>query len=371
MKKFILFITNILSYIIPVKKNYLLFLSTPDYADNAYAVFRYMLIHNKYKKFCFCWMLSDMNQSKLIEEDLSDLGISDIRIEYCIRKSIKGIFVSFRSRYIFNTCGLFTFIKFRQHDKRINMWHGMPIKRIFSDGPNGDITIATSDLFSPLMSKGLNIPKENVLVFGQPRNDLMFIPEESKYYDFKSKFKTIGIWMPTFRRTWIDTYNDGAFNEDGISFVDFTQLKDLNDLLLKNDSLLIIKLHPLDILQKKDIDSYSNIFIYYNHNFHNKDLYPLLGFCDYMLTDFSSVAIDFEILNRPIGFTLDNMEQYEKDRGLSIKDFPGTSLFSYDEMKSFICQVINGEYRGRDYGTLYNKYKDSKSTKRLLDYLGL
>lgn len=371
LRRLVFFLTNILSYIIPVKKNYLVFLSNPDYADNAYAVFMYMLKQGLYQKYSFCWLLSDVSQVDYIKEDIIKYCNDSIDIKYCKRKSIGGVWASFRARYIINTCGLFSFIKYHQKDKRINMWHGMPIKRIYSDMPNGDVTIATSELFIPIMSKGLNISEDNVLLIGQPRNDLMFYPELSIYKDLKRQYKTIGIWLPTFRRTWIDSYKDGVFNDDGISFMDFSQMGDLNELLLKNNSILIIKLHPLDILQKKELPSFSNVKVYNNKSFHNKELYPLLGLSDYMLTDYSSVAIDYEMLKRPIGLTLDHIEEYGKDRGFSITDFPGVCLYSYDEMKAFIQKSIDGQIDVNDYGDKFNKYKDANSTRRLIDCLGL
>ena len=364
-------LTNIVSYVIPVNQRLILFISNPDYADNGYAVFRYMLEHKDCFDFNFCWLFDDIARNKPLLEDEMNHLFNGTRVKCYRRKSFLGILMAFRARYIFNTCGLFTFIKFHQNDKRINMWHGMPFKRISSNYPNGDYSIATSKLFVPIMSDGLKIPVNRILLVGQPRNDFMFRPDLLKRSIIEKEYKKIGIWMPTFRRTTDGVYNDGVFNEESISFVPFSKLVDLNTLLQDREALLIIKLHPLDVMQNKLIPNHSNIIILNNKNFHNKDLYPLLGVCDFLLTDFSSVAIDYEILNKPIGFTLDNIENYKKTRGFVLQDFPGECLYNFDEMKSFIIKVLDGTLDKEDYGDKYNTYKDGNSTFRLLKELRL
>lgn len=371
MRRIANILTYLISYLIPINKKLLVFVSGFDYSDNPYAVYRYLLEHGMHNDYIFCWLVKDVVRSETnIKSDLKTLGCP--AKVFCLkRKSLKSIYLSFRARYIFNTTGLYRFITYHQKDKRINMWHGMPIKRIFTEGRNGDITIATSDMFAPLMSRGLNIPLNNVWIVGQPRNDLMFRKDLAQFSFLNRNYKTVGIWMPTFRRTLVDNYQDGNYTDGYISFVKINELKDLNDILVNNNSLLIIKLHPLDVLQNKEIPSLSNIIVYKNNNFHNKDLYPLLGVCDYMLTDYSSVAIDYEILRKPIGFTLDNIEEYGKTRGLSIDTLPGKSLYTYDEMKSFILNAINKEMEVTDFGTTYNLFRDSNSSYRLLSKLNI
>ena len=41
----------------------------------------------------------------------------------------------------------------------------------------------------------------------------------------------------------------------------------------------------------------------------------MLGSSDALITDYSSVYFDYLLLDKPIGFTVDDMELYIKDRG--------------------------------------------------------
>ena len=151
--KIIAFVTKLLSYIIPIDNSLLVFHSTPNYGDNSYAVFKYLIkkYSNSYK---YVWLIDgNFDANTILNDEHANISIKAIR-----RKSLRGVFYCYRARYIFNTIGIFVNICFRQKDKRINMWHGMPLKVITSETSNGDITIATSEIFVPLMADGLKIP---------------------------------------------------------------------------------------------------------------------------------------------------------------------------------------------------------------------
>lgn len=378
MKRIIIYIlrslTKLLSYIVPTNNKLFVFVSYPDFADNSFAIFRYLLQEHGRKDIHYCWLLSDKTNKLLIMNQLNQWNCTDVNIKIIPRKSIKAIWYAYRSRYIFNTVGLFIHIVFHQKDKRINMWHGMPIKRIYSSYPNGDITIATSHLFSKFMSQGLKIDDDNVLVIGQPRNDFLFKPDllNSDINCMIRKYRKIGIWMPTFRRSYRDSsYSDGLFEDNQIAFISLKELNTINELLLKHNALLIIKLHPLDVLQNQTIPDKSNILILKNDNFNQKDLYPLLASCDFLISDYSSVVIDYEILKRPIGITIGDKEDYRNTRGFFIEDIPGLMINNEDELLFFMKSCLTDEIKLNDYGNLYNLYRDDKACERLISFLNI
>lgn len=369
-------ITLLISYLIPIDKRLLVFVSYPDFGDNSYALFRYIIKNNIYKHYKFCWLVGDYSCKIELLNKVRSWGIceEDIDLKITKRKSLKGIFYCYRAKNIFNTVGIFVDIVFRQKNKRINMWHGMPIKKIFSDVPNGDITIATSFYFKPLMADGLKIPENNVMVIGQPRNDLLFHGDEvnDDINGRISDYHSIGIWMPTFRRSTIDQqYNDGEYSMDKIAFVPIEDLKHLDDFLKSINTLLIIKFHPMDVLQKRKYAQYSNIIILKNETFKQNELYPLLGKCDFLISDYSSVVIDFEILGRPIGITTNDIAKYKSSRGLNMDTIPGFVIEDYDSLINFINEAGNGKLSLADYGNKYNLYRDDNSSQRLLTELNL
>ena len=304
MKLLVKYISLLLSYIIPENKKIIVFSSSPDFCDNAYAVFYYMIRNHDFKDYKFYWIVSDKHKTEdLISED----GISLQNNVFVLkRNTIISLWYTFRAKYLFYSVGIYTDFTFHNQRKRINMWHGMPLKHVGFDFRHGDFTIATSELFSNKMSNSLNIPLENVLITGQPRNDFLFHPELlPKYLCYIKKYSTVGIWMPTFRRS--DTmaqHVDGSFDPEKISYLKISELEALNTILKRSNSILLIKFHPYDVFQKKKLGDLTNIKFIYNNCMHQKDLYILLSHCNYLLSDFSSVVVDEAIYFGYHGFDL-------------------------------------------------------------------
>ena len=109
------------------------------------------------------------------------------------------------------------------------------------------------------------------------------------------------LYAPTFRDTGGDGISDGILDLDK-----------LNQFALANNFVFIFKLHPLP--QYKSISNDFERIIWYDNV---KDVYPFLPEVDGMISDYSSIYMDYILLNRPIFFLLYDREKYEtKDREL-------------------------------------------------------
>lgn len=361
---------------IPVSHKILAFNSYPDFTDNAYAMYSF-LYHQYGDKYHYVWLI---NEGKNIEAIKENIG-KEACVTVVKKKSMKGLWLFLRARHVFYTHGIFESILVRQTgDKMINLWHGMPLKRIgLMDNKsigymhNLQYTIATSPLFQKLMAESFGVNAKQVLVVGQPRCDML--NESTDFFDGMDidvgKFKSIGIWMPTYRKSIVATEmrEDGNYEDGKIGFLHATELGELNNELRKTGNLLIIKLHPMDALQKYKFEDYSNILILKLENFHYQ-LYPLLGKCDFLITDFSSVWVDYELCNKPMAFVVDDFENYKSNRGFTLDNLldvlPGTLLKSKEELLNFIIKpkCINK-------GVEFNTFKDNLAAKRIADYLNL
>ena len=102
----------------------------------------------------------------------------------------------------------------------------------------------------------------------------------------------------------------------------------------------------------------------------NCQLYPFLGSCDYLLTDYSSVFIDFDITGKPIGFVMDDIDEYRNTRGLYFDDLesvlPGPVIRDYDSLKRFINNPVR-----QSSSVSLNSFCDNRSSERILNFLGL
>ena len=156
-----------------------------------------------------------------------------------------------------------------------------------------------------------------------------------------------------------------AFNENGIAFLTIDDLIRLDQFLVDTNNLLIVKLHPMDILQNYGFPAFENLMIIKQKDF-KEQLYPLLGACSYLLTDYSSVWVDYCILQRPIGFVMNDVGEYENTRGFTIDNIidllPGTTLNTFENILAFIetPNVIE-----TDKSHLFNSYMDDHSSARV------
>ena len=182
--------------------------------------------------------------------------------------------------------------------------------------------------------------------------------------------------MPTFRQSIIEGMGiDGEVNDKKISLLSLSNLDILNKTLETNSDLLLVKLHPMDILNNQKFKKYSNIIILKSDDLNDLDvqLYSLLGNCDVLITDYSSVYIDYEVLNKPIIFAMDDFESYKNSRGFVFEDnlenyMPGTVVQTEGE---FLELIKNQDFKIVKSKAELNKYKDNKSCERIMKELGI
>lgn len=353
--------------------NQVCFSSTPDFSDNAYAMYQCFIRHGLQERFRLVWLIYDKEREREIRKKISSCG-TETNVVY--KYSIRGIWVYVRSRYVFETHGLYPFLKLNQHpDKHICLWHGMPLKKLGASigpvsSPNCDYTISTSAVFKDKMSQAFAKPEEKVLVSGQPRNDLFFEPSsffKDIHFD-KSRYRKVGAWLPTYRKSIFgELRNDGDYEDGKITFLSVPDLKRLDEELGRQESFLFIKIHLMDALQAYSFPGFQNIMIIKPSGF-NYQLYPFLGSCDYLLTDYSSVFIDFDITGKPMGFVMDDIDEYRSTRGLYFDDLesvlPGPIIKDYDSLIKFIENPVR-----RPSSITLNEYNDDRSSERILEFL--
>lgn len=353
--------------------NIILFHSFPDVADNSYAMCRYLHTQGMDKKYRFVWLIDKYEEIDICKNILAEVGIKSLLVK---RVSLRGIWFFVRARYIIVTHGLFDAIHLKQHpDKIINLWHGMPLKllgaseeRGLPSSTNFNYVISTSTLYQNIMAEAFATTKDRVLVTGQPRCDLLFEPTD--WFESAglnpSQYDKVGIWLPTYRKSIVgDIRIDGEYNDHGVSFLEEADMRRLDIFLASENILLLLKIHPMDALQNSSFDGFKNIVLIRPQEFHSQ-LYPLLGACDFMLTDYSSVFIDYQILRKPIGFVMNDIESYKNSRGFYFKDLenalPGPILSDYNLLCSFLKNpiCIHNEVN-------YNDFFDNQSARRVCE----
>ncbi len=355
---------------LPKNKRLILIYSNLGFRDNARAFYDYLTengYNSKYKIVC------SSNDYKHWKKTAPE------NVKFVSGK--RALFTFLRC-----SCMLYSFGKFPIKPAKgqtvINLWHGMPLKAIASleKGVSFDgrcyfnYTIATSPFFSEVMQRCFEVGEDKVLLTGQPRCDKLFLRDVH--------CKKLILWLPTYRSSHsLGSYNAEVENSTGFPLIDTEeQLYELDDLLGELGYKLLIKPHPMQDITK-GAKSLTNIMLTTERALErqNMDIYDLMKRSQALITDYSSACFDYLLLNRQIGFTVSDIDRYSDERGFVVDEpeelMPGEKLRSFNELKSFIINVIrkNDSWKGerRRVNALVNSHQKGDACKQIIDIIGL
>ncbi|MBW9145234.1 CDP-glycerol glycerophosphotransferase family protein [Clostridium sp. CM028] len=231
------------------------------------------------------------------------------------------------------------------------------------------VTLSERDSTYFLRSTELDkCPLPNYMPLGLPRNDMLFDKEyiSGCREKFDSKHNTFGMKILLFCPTWRGYEIEKAFpftEEDWIKFDEF---------MGQQNWKMIYRPHYLErLIDDKVFDNMSNIL---TMDFDEEmSTQSILAVSDMLLTDYSSIYVDYLVLDRPICFMPYDIEQYEEKRGLAIDftsyiDTPGPKLKCIDNLMSYIKDTSKkDEYiaiREAAQKNFYH-YLDGNSCKRV------
>lgn len=373
-EKFLISLTFLNKYI-PKNEKQIVLYSNLGFRDNVKALYDYLIENRYYEQYHIICATNESKQYKKINKNA--LFVSPII----------GLYYYLRSKYFFYSFGKYPIYPSKRQIV-VNLWHGMPLKKIgLLSETEKDLkynfftyVLATSEFFKPVMAKVFGCSEKQVIITGEPRNDALFKKVNiSNYFNINENNKKI-IYMPTFRYS-ADLMIDNSGSKDTVyeKLKDKKVLVELNNELFRKNIILFIKPHPLDNFDKLFIEHLSNIFYITDEILNKKNitLYTFLGNMDALITDYSSVYFDYLLLNKPIGFVVDDIDNYEEKRGFVIDNplniMPGEKIKDLDGLNKFFENLFNDvdEFIGerKVVNDLVNRYKDENNCRRLLKIL--
>ncbi len=359
---------------IPKKDHLIFFYSNLGFRDNVKAMFDYLISHGYQEKYQIVCAINEAEKYKKLQQ-LYPKRYQNVTFVSCK----KGISYFLRCRVGFYCFGKYP-IKPAKTQTIINLWHGVPIKKIgnmeeqFQKVDYNFFTylLTTSEFYAPIMEQSFSCGPEQILIEGQPRNDELFYPLTEKEQQWKKQWEKVIVWLPTYRNTEsLDQERDAW----PVPVLSVKEAEELNAYLEKKNCHLIIKLHPLQY--GENLKQFSQIEVLTQKMLEEQfdSLYQLLKAADGLITDYSSVYFDYMLLDRPIGFTVDDIENYSNSRGFVFehpKDFmPGRMIDTKEDMLYFIEDVIQGTdsfaQERQKVNDLVNRYKDGRSSERIAE----
>lgn len=347
--------------------------SNLGFRDNARILYDYLIENNYNEKYKIICSLNDYKSYK--ENKVANVSFTS---------NLVGLYHFSTSKFFFYSFGKYP-IKPSAKQMVINLWHGTPLKKIGNlEADKKDIdynyftyVLATSKTFANVMKEAFCCMDHQVAICGHPRNDLLFKEKLPIYEDAKKLI----VWMPTFRKSDILNEKNSTLNSGIPIFTNQKKMKALDDYLNKFDISLIIKLHPLQNTEGINFNGYRNIQIWTEDEVSQKQihLYRLLGSSDALITDYSSVYFDYLLLDRPIGFTIEDIDEYSENRGLIFENpgeyMPGYKIRNEEDFYTFVDKVIKNidDYSSerKRVNEIANYYKDGKNCERVLKIAGV
>jgi CDP-glycerol glycerophosphotransferase (TagB/SpsB family) len=328
--------------------NVIFFESEGDFCDNARALFDYMLTNGYSNKYKLVW---NVKNPVCYKKYFSKNVIFVSRTQKNIVSLLKFIYYKNSAKIFFFTHP-YWLLKRKKGQTVVNLWHGFGYKVAKSDKNTFDYAISIGAFHSKLLTKTFSCDIEHILPLGFPRNDILMGNNHKDIHDLfdLNKDSKIILWMPTFRKAINKNMSDDViFNETGLPVINtVADLKLLDSILSKNNCILILKLHHLQDDSAIKILNSKNIVMLTDNDLNRKEiqLYEFIKESDALISDYSSVAIDYLLLNKQIGFTLDDFLQYSDKRGFEFenpKEFmPGEHIYTVEDMERYILNIAKG-----------------------------
>lgn len=361
-----------------------------DFADNARALFEYMLAQGYNERYKLVWLVKEPQEfdkwRKMVNvEFLSfDWSVSENREErdHYYRAICLARYLFFTDAYGFaRNC--------RPDQTRVQLWHGCGFKtrvNFVRCEKRYEYTTVISEVYSRIHQDIYGLRADQVLVTGYAKQDWLFCPVKDwrEKLDVAKARKYI-FWLPTFRsaKAGLDNLNEYDLEgQTGLPIVGtYEELSQLNTLLRDLDIVLVLKLHPFQDRERIGRVNMENIVALDNGQLADLDIQinQLLGHADALISDYSSAAVDYMLLDRPIGFTLDDVEEYAHSRGFvfqNIKEWlPGKELFSFNDFCTFVreigADVDSTREKRQKLKEKMHRYGDGDNCKRIAEALRL
>ena len=298
-----------------------------------------------------------------------------------------------RGWYIYDHCNLLAPLVKRKEQKVIYLSHGWGYKAAkggctANDRTHYDMITVTGPIPAKGMSEYWQEPEERAIITGYPRLDYFFqsnISERKKvnrrwHFD---QYKRVIFWMPTFRKSNNETLSEDYIeNQTGLPiFETKNSLQQFSHFLKARNVLLVFKLHHLQAELPVFQTHFDNILLVRDEDLLDMgvQLYQFISMADAMISDYSSISIDFMLKDKPIIFTLDDYKEYDKSRGLFPKNaidyMKGYHVYNQKELEESISEIIDGadKYKEERHAVLkdYHKFTDGNSARRVMDAVEL
>lgn len=361
-----------------------------DFADNARALFEYALQRGLNQTYELIWFVK--NPEEFAQYDAIE-NVRFLSFDWSVSEHRRERDVYYRAlclaKYLFFTDAYGFARNSRKDQIRVQLWHGCGFKtrvNFVRCERRYEYTTVISDLYADIHADIYGLRKNQILVTGYAKQDWLFHPEKEDMKKLRiPKAEKYIFWLPTFRSTErkLEQLNEYDLeSETGLPVVSTKKkMGCLNELLTEKNIVLVVKMHPFQDRNTITCEDYTNIHLVENEDLVTQDIpiNRLLGQADALISDYSSAAVDFMLLDRPLAFMLEDVEEYEQSRGFVFENIwewlPGKEIFTFEAVCDFVNEIADNDDvtadRRRRLKKIMHQYCDDHNCQRIFEALGI
>lgn len=340
----------------PVRKNSIVWESFSGNGAlcNPEALFRQMVDDPQYQDFNHTWVLSAQAWESPFRAEFA----SHPRVSFVKYRSTKYFEQLESSQYLFNNATFpAEFIK-RPEQVYVNLWHGTPLKKMGYDIENGadgarnvlrnfmsaDYLVSQNSFMTNEMYLGAyklrNVFDGAIIEEGYPRTDLMFRSDAGspaadvlRRRGIETAGKKVLLYAPTWKGE--SFYKPNA---------DASRLKATLQALKEHphlsDWVVLLKAHQVIVDQLIDDPEVAEFLVP-----NDVPANEALALSDLLVTDYSSIFIDYLATGRPIAFHIPDSDSYSSERGMYLhpSELPGPTSRTDSELLENVVTLVDSK----------------------------
>jgi CDP-glycerol glycerophosphotransferase len=313
--------------------------------------------------------------------------LSPVPVHAVPKWSARGLAHYVTARHVMTTSNVHGNLQPPATQNVVALWHGEPPTKATGRFEGSGALRATyapvcSTVGRAYRSASFDIPPLRVPIVGAPRNDRMLRADRRAVRRAvlgQDADRTTFLWMPSYRVTDFG----GKLRADAVgahpeATFPPAELRRIDDWLVEHGARTVLKVHHRD--SNRFAGDYRAIRVLRQGELEQRGLtlYPVLSAFDALITDMSSVWVDYLLLDKPILFAFPDIDDYRDGRGLNLEPFehwvPGPFAQTIDELLQAMAEVVDGHdpmaAERRRARVRFHRFHDSRSAARLLDELG-
>ena len=350
--------------------------------DNPEAIFRYLLDQPDLQHLRHIWVLDDVGE----HPDVTAEFAGDHRVRFVGIETPEYLQALATSQYLINNSTFPQEFAKREGQVYVNTWHGVPLKHMGYDMPQGGIesrnisrNFLNADYLvsaNPFMTDTMyrsgyrmqGIFRGAVVEEGQPRIDRQVEAMKDPAAAIAAleargvaiEGRKVVLFAPTWRG---DSFADPHVNAaEMVSTVKQLQRN------LGPDHVVLLKTHQVVYNAVKKRLGNKTTFLVSNDIPTN----VLLGVSDVLVTDYSSIFFDYLATGRPVVHFVPDLDDYEGSRGLYLRkeELFGPFCQAVPDLADHIREALAGDgtsARSIEGAQRFNAKDDGNATARLVD----